>query len=129
MRLLLDTHVAVWSVSDTSRLPHAAMDTIADGANEVFVSLVTLWEIAVKHGLPPSRRLNMGVEKAVHYFEQAPYKFLPLTIQHIGAVSTLADLHRDPFDRMLVAQALHESIALVTFDRALIGYHPLIVTF
>lgn len=129
MRLLLDTHVAIWAVSETRKLPAAALEAIGDGENEVFVSLVSLWEIAIKHSLPPRRQLAMSAENALLHFEEAHFSLLPMSTRHIRAVQGVEGLHGDPFDRMLVAQALTETINFVTFDGALIGYHPLVMSF
>ncbi len=128
MRLLLDTHVAIWSVSETDKLSNVALETIADGRNDVFVSLATLWEIAIKHGLPPRRRLVMSFDRALSYFLQAPYQLLPIGSDHIRGLTRVENLHGDPFDRMLVSQALQETMNFLTYDRKLIGYHPLIIT-
>ena len=128
MRLLLDTHVAIWSVSETDKLSNVALETIADGRNDVFVSLATLWEIVIKHGLPPRRRLAMSFDRALSYFLQAPYQLLPIGSDHIRGLTRVENLHGDPFDRMLVSQALQETMNFLTYDRKLIGYHPLIIT-
>ena len=128
MRLLLDTHVAIWSVSETDKLSIVALETIADGRTDVFVSLATLWEIVIKHGLPPRRRLVMSFDRALSYFLQAPYQLLPIGSDHIRGLTRVENLHGDPFDRMLVSQALQETMNFLTYDRKLIGYHPLIIT-
>lgn len=118
MTLLLDTHAFLWWLDDPQLLSEQARDAIADGKNTVYVSAAVAWEIAIKRSL--------GKLDAPEDLEgaMAASRFLPLpvTVPHALAVARLPDHHRDPFDRLLVAQAQHEGIRLVSRDPALKPY-------
>lgn len=126
MRLLLDTHVALWAITDDSRLPQAARALIGDARNEVAVSAASIWEIAIKHGLG---RGDMPVSgrNALAYFRQAGYRMLDITAEHAAAIESLPPIHSDPFDRILVAQALIEPLRLLTRDALLATYSDAIM--
>ena len=124
MRLLLDTHIALWAIEDSRKLPRQARAIIAEPDNDVYVSAASLWEIAIKHGLRRRGRNAMPISaaEAREFFHAAGYGFLPMTIDHVCAVEQLPQLHADPFDRMLVAQALVEPMRLVTHDARIASY-------
>lgn len=111
-RLLLDTHALVWWSSDVPQLNSLAHDEIADPRNEVFVSAITGWEIAVKRAQGRiSAPDNLGT-----VIEDRGFTHLPLTFRHAEQAGSLPMHHRDPFDRFLVAQAQIEGLVLVTRD-------------
>lgn len=118
MKLLLDTHAVLWWVADDPRLPAAAATLIADDANDVLLSAVVGWEIAIKRSLGKFTA-PAGVDEVL---VAGGAIALPTTIQHAKRVERLPDHHRDPFDRMLVAQAFEEDAVIVTRDPALGGY-------
>lgn len=124
MRLLLDTHVTLWAVAADSRLPAKARDLILDPGNMIHVSAASVWEIAIKHALARGVPNDMPVsgQEALVYFEAAGYVLLPISPQHAAAVEALPPLHADPFDRLLIAQALAEPLRLVTHDQTLARY-------
>jgi PIN domain nuclease of toxin-antitoxin system len=126
MRLLLDTHVALWSVGDHERLGTGTQRLLQDRESEVFVSVVVLWEIAIKYALPKGRPDDMplSAEEALFEFQEAGFQMLDVTPAHALAIATLPLLHRDPFDRMLIAQARAEPMRLLTADRAVAAYGP-----
>ena len=115
MQLLLDTHVALWAIADDARLPAAARVLIQAPENEVLVSVVSVWEIAIKHALGKGDMPISGAQ-ALAFFRQAGYKLLPVLAEHAAAVEALPAIHADPFDRLLVAQAFHEPLKLLTHD-------------
>lgn len=122
MNLLLDTHAFLWWVSDDPQLPDRARDAIADGRNEVFFSVVSAWEIVVKAGLG---RLRLEGETDAFIDEQLEanaFQVLPVHLRHALALAGLPDLHRDPFDRMLVAQASNDDLTIVSGDPRLVAY-------
>lgn len=121
MRLLLDTHIALWAITDSPKLPQAARDLILAPSAEIYVSAATVWEIAIKHNL---NRGNMPVSgaEAARYFSEAGYTLLSITAEHGAATETLPMHHADPFDRILIAQALMEPLRLVTHDSMLAKY-------
>ena len=121
MKLLLDTHVLLWAAGTPQRLPHAAQALLEDEANELVFSAASLWEVAIKQQLgredfrADARLLRRGL------FDNG-YTELPVTSAHAVALDLLPPLHKDPFDRMLIAQALVEGIMLLTADANLAGY-------
>ncbi|HVQ07064.1 MAG TPA: type II toxin-antitoxin system VapC family toxin [Allosphingosinicella sp.] len=127
MRLLLDTHIALWAVTGDLRLSALARNLIEDLDNRCFVSVVTIWEIAIKHVL---RRDEMPVApaRALELFQAASYAILPVEPGHAVAVADLPRHHSDPFDRMLVAQAVSEPLKLLTRDKKLAAYGSIIIT-
>ncbi len=131
MRLLLDTHVALWAISDDETLPPAIRDLIADPANEVFVSAVCVWEIAIKHALSRGAANDMPISghEALSYFRAAGYESLDVSPEHAAGVERLPRLHADPFDRLLVAQALSEPLRLITRDKAVAAYSDTVILF
>lgn len=118
MRLLLDTHVLLWWLADDPSLAREAGDAIADPAAAVFVSAATAWEIAIKQSLGKLDAPN-DLERQVEVNRFEP---LSITIGHAYSAGTLPRHHDDPFDRMLVAQALAEGLMIVTRDPRLGTY-------
>ncbi len=124
MNLLLDTHVALWAITGDARLPDAIAAMIGDARNEVFISAASIWEIALKHGLARGGPNDMPLSgaQALTYFDEAGYRMLPITPDHAAAIETLPPLHGDPFDRLLIAQALTEPLRLLTHDSRIAAY-------
>jgi PIN domain nuclease of toxin-antitoxin system len=118
MKLLLDTHSFLWWDSDDPKLPESFHSAIALPQNEVFVSAVTVWEIAIKRA---SGKLVFGgtVGRSI---EIHGFRSLPITVEHAEWAGGLPPLHRDPFDRLLVAQAHLEGLVLVTIDEQILRY-------
>lgn len=124
MRLLLDTHIVLWSLSGSRRLNRPVRQAILT-ASEVFVSAASIWEAAIKASLG---RLTVDADLPSSV-SRAGFTMLPVTFAHAHAVGDLPLHHRDPFDRMLVAQALAERLTLVTADDELGAYDvPLLST-
>lgn len=124
MRLLLDTHIYIWALMDDRKLSKAARKLILD-ADEVFVSSASIWEASIKAGLG---KLDADVGLLVTGIEASGFVELPVRAVHAAMVQDLPDIHRDPFDRILVAQALHEPLRLLTSDAHLAAYSELVVT-
>lgn len=118
MRLLLDTHVLLWWLDDSPALGAEGRDLISLGANEVFVSAISAAEIAIKSSVG-KLRVPADLEQQL---EQNAFASLPLRIRHALAVEMLPLHHRDPFDRLLIAQARCEDLTLVTADRMFAAY-------
>ena len=119
MRLLLDSHALLWALAAPDRLPAAALRAIRAADNEVHASLASAWEISIKVSI---RRLDFDVESLEETLAASGIQALGISLQHAVRVSTLPLHHRDPFDRMLVAQAMCESMTLVSRDRELAKY-------
>ncbi len=122
MRLLLDTHVFLWALDAPERLPSEARHSIEDATNEVYVSAVVAWEIAIKFALG-KLELPVVPEIFVPYrMMRLGFRSLPIDVRHALAVASLPPLHADPFDRLLVAQARVEALELVTVDPKITAY-------
>lgn len=121
MNLLLDTHIALWAIADSPKLPAKARELIANPRNTVWVSAASLWEITIKHSLGRGDMPVSGQE-ALAYFQQAGYRLLPIEPEHAIAVSELPHHHADPFDRLLVAQARQVPMHLITHDALVARY-------
>ena len=112
MRFLVDTHALLWALADPSTLSPAARDAIADPGNLVVVSSASLWECAIKSSIG---KLDLPGD----FFDSIPeagYEVMPIRISHLNTYRTLPMHHRDPFDRMLVAQARSEGLTLISRD-------------
>ena len=119
MNLLLDTHVLLWWLDANPTLSEKANSTIADGNNLVLISSAVIWEIRIKQALgkleiPSSFR---------QVLDQQPFEMLAITAEHAHAVGDLPAIHRDPFDRMLIAQAKVERLTIVTRDTIIEQYN------
>lgn len=128
MRLLLDTHVALWAILADRRLAKPARQLIETLDNEIYISAASVWEISIKHSLSRGRRRDMPISghEALAFFRQAGYGLLAVTAEHAAAVGSLAPIHTDPFDRILVAQAEMEPLRLLTHDARLAGYGTIV---
>lgn len=118
MKLLLDTHAFLWWDANDARLPVALQSAIASPQNEVYVSAVTVWEIAIKRA---SGKL-IFVRPVGKSIEEYGFSSIPITVHHAEWAGGLPQLHRDPFDRLLVAQAQLEGLVLVTVDDQILRY-------
>lgn len=119
MRVLLDTHVVLWWLADeTERFSEQAWKVLDDPAVDAVVSAATMWEIAIKRGLG---KLDAPGD-VVAQLNNSPVELLPITALHADEVSRLPDHHRDPFDRLLIAQAKVERLTVATADEAFARY-------
>lgn len=121
MKLLLDTHLLLWAAGSPERLSPPARAQLEDPENELFFSAASLWEIAIKRGLG---RDDFKVDARVlrRGLLDNGYSELPIASEHTVAIDTLPPIHKDPFDRLLVAQAMVEGITLLTADRLVAQY-------
>lgn len=122
MRLLLDTHIYLWWLEDHPRLSEQARNKIINAA-EVYVSSASIWEASIKAGIG---KLDVDVDQLVLQIEASGFQELPISARHAAAVQSLPSLHNDPFDRLLVAQAVCEPLRLLTHDDKLKGYSELV---
>ena len=121
LRVLLDTHAFLWWIADSRRLSITAYDAIFESENTVFVSAATAWEVAIKYRLcklPEAEAMTHDIIDAIAY---QGFSELPITVEHGDLAGSLFVHHRDPFDRMLIAQAMTDNLVLVCnealFDR------------
>ncbi|KQN42677.1 twitching motility protein PilT [Pseudomonas sp. Leaf48] len=123
MRVLLDTHILLWTLCDDPRLSGKARKLIENAA-DVYISAATFWELAIKIGLG---KLNVDLEEIRQYCRESGFIELPVTSEHCIAVKDLEHHHRDPFARLLVATAMTEPMKLLTTDSSIARYTDLAV--
>ena len=126
MNLLLDRHVALWAITDSPRLSSRARELIESPRSNIWVSVASVWEIAIKHSLGRGDMPVSGLD-AARYFRESGYRLLPIEAEHAAAVEELPAHHQDPFDRLLVAQALTEPMRLMTHDPQVARYSDTII--
>jgi PIN domain nuclease of toxin-antitoxin system len=125
MRVLLDTHIFYWSLYNRERLSKGAQDAILE-AEAVFVSAATIWETAIKVRLG---KMKGDPDILASYISQSGFTELPIWSRHAKIVATLPMHHTDPFDRLLIAQAISEPLNLLTADTKLKPYSDLVICF
>jgi PIN domain nuclease of toxin-antitoxin system len=125
VRLLLDTHVLLWFLATPSLLREDVCDVISDPSNEVYFSAATIWEIAIKAGLGRAD-FGIGPNEIAQEARDCGFTSLPVDIQAAAHVALLPPIHRDPFDRLLVAQAILAPMMLYTADAKLRSYSDLV---
>jgi PIN domain nuclease of toxin-antitoxin system len=121
MRLLLDTHTFLWAISDDPKLGPVSRELITQQASGVFLSHASLWEIAINHALSPAD-MPLSAREAIPWAEQSGFELLPIDLPHLLALEQLPLHHRDPFDRLLVAQAISGPFTLLSADSAFTAY-------
>ena len=126
MNLLLDTHIALWAITDHPNLSTTARELILSPRATIWISVASIWEISIKHSLGRGEMPVSGKD-AIRYFRDAGYQFLAIEPEHAAAIETLPRHHQDPFDRLLVAQALIEPMRLLTHDSNVARYGDTIV--
>ena len=122
MKFLLDTNVLLWLFAHPAKIKKSVRERLTDPANDVFVSAVSTWEIAIKVSIGKLALPGACREYVLERIEQAGLLSLPITPEHTLGVASLPTHHLDPFDRLLVAQAQAELLTIVTSDRALAKY-------
>ena len=121
MKLLLDTHIVIWAAFTPDRLSQSAQSLIIDEENELLFSPVSLWEVATKRALG-RRDFQFDSRVLRSNLLLNGYHELPITSQHAVAIDQLPDIHKDPFDRLLIAQSMVEGILLLTSDPTVAKY-------
>jgi PIN domain nuclease of toxin-antitoxin system len=122
MRLLLDTHVFLWYISADAQLPVAFRDAIRDPANEVYLSVASVWEAVIKYALGKLPLPEAPAEYLPRQRDAHRIAALPVEEAALAPLASLSSLHRDLFDRILIAQALQHGLTLVTVDDAVRAY-------
>jgi PIN domain nuclease of toxin-antitoxin system len=122
MRVLIDTHIFIWYIQNSERLPSSVATYINDGKNDILLSIASVWEMAIKQS---TGKLNLGIPYASFIEEQMrlnSMELLPLRLDHLEVVTTMPFHHRDPFDRLLIAQAMLEDIVIISADSIFSSY-------
>ena len=122
MKLLLDTHTALWWINKHEKLSRTVKAMLLDRANTLHVSVVSAWEVAIKTSLGKLPQFDGGVKTFLATVEKMPVDMLPITVRHLEIVETLPFIHRDPFDRLLVATAKAEGMTILTADENIHQY-------
>ena len=122
MRLLLDTHAVIWGVEGSGALPAAARSAISDESNDVFVSAASAWEIATKHRLGRLRGVDELALNIPRYIASQRFERLSVTVEDAVRAGSLPGPHRDPFDRMLIAQAAGHELVVVSNEASFDTY-------
>lgn len=125
MRLLLDTHILLWTSGQSHRLSREAAELIAGSDNEIVFSIVSLWEAAIKNGLGRSD-FSVDLRLLRRRLMENGYRELPVLGDHAIALEALPPIHKDPFDRILIAQARVEGLTLLTSDATVASYGELV---
>lgn len=118
MQILLDTHTFLWWLGDSARLSRKALECISDGENDIYLSAVSIWEIRIKEKLGKLKTPKNLLETA----EAQGILQIEMTWRHADATKALPNLHKDPFDRLLIAQARSEGLKILTDDTAIKRY-------
>jgi PIN domain nuclease of toxin-antitoxin system len=121
LNILLDTHIALWALSDDQKLSPTARTLILDANNRIFTSVASMWEVAIKKALKPHLIPVSGIE-FLHFCEHAGYESVPVRDRHVIVLESLPPVHADPFDRILIAQAKAEGMLFLTHDTTLAAY-------
>lgn len=126
MKILLDTHILLWAVSNDVRLPEKARRLIENTDNDIYYSMISLWEVEIKYLAHPDA-MPVSAKELSEYCVQSGYQKMPVKESHIFAIADLeriedAPVHKDPFDRLLICQASVENMIFVTHDSLMAGY-------
>jgi PIN domain nuclease of toxin-antitoxin system len=122
----LDTHIALWAITDSPKLSPKARELIESPKTTIWISVASIWEIAIKYSLGRGD-MPISSQQAMSYFRESGYRFLAVDAEHAIAVEELPTHHQDPFDRILVAQALVEPMRLMTHDSLVALYSDTII--
>jgi len=133
MRILLDTHILLWALSNDEKLPEKAKELIKNEENEIYYSVISLWEVEIKHLAHPDI-MPVSAEEIADYCEQSGYKRVIIKEIHVFAMKELkreknAQPHKDPFDRMLICQADVENMVFITHDSLISCYNKPCILF
>lgn len=122
LRILLDTHVLLWLTNDTSKLPAHVISLCEDETNSLFISIASFWELAIKISLGKIALADNAIEQLQAWCADNAISILPIEINHCIRLQTLPFHHRDPFDRLLIAQAKCEKLSVISADEHFPAY-------
>ena len=128
MKMLIDTHIMLWALTDASKFPKKAKEVIYDPQNEIYYSIISIWEATIKRLKHPDQITDLKPEELIQFCKDADYHGLPLRAKHISTLETLsrpddAPTHKDPFDRILISQAKSEHMTFLSHDDNLLYYN------
>lgn len=126
MRILVDTHVFLWLMTEPQRVAPAVRSACLDETNQLVLSVVSLWEMQIKSGLG-KLTLHLPLRQLLaEQVEQGPFELLAVLAEHVLALDSLPTHHQDPFDRLLIAQAVSENLQLASQDHKVEAYRPIV---
>lgn len=126
MNILLDTHTAIWFIANDERLPNKSKKLISNPDNGCFVSIATLWKMGIKFSLG-KLKLQTELDRVFRIFFETGFQLLPIKPDHIVTNSNLAFHHRDPFDRIIISQAVHENYTIISGDAFFSRYNVIVI--
>ncbi|MDR2546646.1 MAG: type II toxin-antitoxin system VapC family toxin [Lachnospiraceae bacterium] len=121
MEILLDTHALWWFLNGSDKMPNAVKETILTSENTIYVSIASIWEVAIKMSIG-KLKFDGGIDRFVEAIEDEAFMLLDIIPKHIETVTKMDYIHRDLFDRMLVAQAIVEELPVITIDSNMVKY-------
>jgi PIN domain nuclease of toxin-antitoxin system len=124
LKLLIDTHVLLWALCLPDKLKEQTIEIIQNENNIIYVSIATLWELQIKESI---NKIKLP-DDFFDVLTEAGYEILPITVQHLKELKVLPNHHRDPFDRILIAQAKTEQLKLITQDQEIFKYEVQVIT-
>ena len=127
MRLLLDTHIVIWSMIGSPKLSNEARTILENCENELYVSSASIWEVAIKHAASPDE-IPVTPELMIRFCRESGIIELPISFEHSQNVDSLPKHHNDPYDRMLIAQAVTEDMRLMSHDHKLPPYGEMVLS-
>ena len=122
MKYLLDTHAIIWLIDESSKMPQKIKDIIINSENQIFISSVSLWEIALKVNLN-KLNLNMGLNKLLSSIKRSEITVIQIEDTYLQILSSLPFIHKDPFDRLIIASAITEDLTIITTDENIKKYN------
>ena len=122
MKLLIDTHVALWLFNEHENLSKTASDCLRDEENELYISVASAWEVAIKYSLGKLPEFSGGVKRFLQAIHENPIEIIGVASEYVEKVEELPYIHRDPFDRIIIATALCEVMTILTADENIKKY-------
>ena len=122
MKILLDTHIALWLFNDYENLSQKALDYLRDEENELYISVASAWEVAIKSSLGKLSEFGGGVKRFLHAIQDNPIQLIGIEATYVEKVEDLPYIHRDPFDRIIIATALCNEMIILTADESIQKY-------
>ena len=116
---LIDTHILLWWLTNDTKLSSSTRNILSNPKNRIYISAVSAWEISIKKTIQPSFTFNTNIEEC---FSQSGFEVLPITTEHVYTLEQLPLIHKDPFDRMLLSQALCEHFVFISADKNIQQY-------
>lgn len=123
MKALLDTHTLLWLVDNPEKLPAEVISICEDGSNDLYISIASFWELAIKISLGKIELDDKALERLKTWCDDNAVQLLPISIKHCQQIQLLPFHHRDPFDRLLIAQALSDQLVLLSADKHFTDYN------